>query len=317
MTQRHFIPAPGDPLRHWVASLQAGSERFPEGAETLSPAPLTSLALAGTRAGRARLYGRDFRIEHRPRTLVVMAPQPGFREVAGPGVWDTHWMILHGRLAGAWLAGLTLAPPSVALAEVPLREAHALAEATRLVLEQPLDWQWRWLSLVAQVLDYARRELSAGGTGLEARARRLMLDTLDAPLALPELARRLNVSPSLLSHEFRRRTGAPPMRVYRELRMHRARELLAGGASVAETSELLGFSNPFHFSRVFKRTVGTTPSGVGTPATQAPLRAVQPDRRSGSSRPRASERGNTIRFGDAAQPVVAAVPRRRKTRSRK
>jgi len=42
--------------------------------------------------------------------------------------------------------------------------------------------------------------------------------------------------------------------------MQRAEALLISGASIAETAEQLGFDYPQHFTRIFKKHFGITPS---------------------------------------------------------
>ena len=261
--RRSYVSDPRDVLRPFVRAAYVGVERLPAGSRSESPSPLRTLALAGTRSGTATLVGPDFRATHAPGSIMVMVPQPGFHETAGPGAWDTHWMVVEGPLADSWLRDVVMSPPSAAIPEAPAREAQALFDACCLMLEPRPDWQWQWLADVALVLAFVRREIAArdsGALSLAARARWLMERHVDDPLSLDEIARRLGVSTSNLAHEFRRETGVPPMRAYRDVRVRRARELLAAGMTVTRVSDLLGFANPYHFSRLFAKATGSPPS---------------------------------------------------------
>jgi AraC-like DNA-binding protein len=81
-------------------------------------------------------------------------------------------------------------------------------------------------------------------------------------LAVRTMARDLGMSERHLAAECRARLGISPARAFTAHRMARAAELLAGtGLPVKAVADRLGFSNPFHFSRVFHRTHGCTPSG--------------------------------------------------------
>ena len=76
-----------------------------------------------------------------------------------------------------------------------------------------------------------------------------------------EIARELRISPRHLTGLCRRLFGDSPARLLLGLKLRRAEEMLRyGDRRVKEVSEALGFANPFHFSRVFRRHLGRSPS---------------------------------------------------------
>lgn len=76
-----------------------------------------------------------------------------------------------------------------------------------------------------------------------------------------ELAAALRMSPRHLTNRCRELFGQSPARLLLQLKMRRAAELLNHSTlRVSEVSETLGFVNPFHFSRVFRRHHGHSPS---------------------------------------------------------
>lgn len=76
-----------------------------------------------------------------------------------------------------------------------------------------------------------------------------------------ELARALDMSPRHLTNVCRALFGEPPARLFLRLKLRRAEQLLRyERLRVKEVSEVLGFANPFHFSRVFRRVIGRAPS---------------------------------------------------------
>jgi len=84
---------------------------------------------------------------------------------------------------------------------------------------------------------------------------------LHANPTVVELAGAAGMSARLLTILSRRLFGEAPARFLLLLKLRRAEEMLRyRGLSVKEVSDALGFSNPFHFSRVFKRVVGVPPS---------------------------------------------------------
>jgi AraC-like DNA-binding protein len=70
----------------------------------------------------------------------------------------------------------------------------------------------------------------------------------------------VNLSPSRLSHLFKRETGVPPQEFLKQIRMYHARTLLEDTfLSVKEIMALCGFNDASHFIRDFERVYGKTP----------------------------------------------------------
>lgn len=84
----------------------------------------------------------------------------------------------------------------------------------------------------------------------------------DAP-SVPRMAAAVELSPSRFAHLFRDQTGVPPARYLHTLRMQRARVLLERTfLSVKEVMVSVGFRDPSHFARDFRRFHGIAPSAV-------------------------------------------------------
>lgn len=78
---------------------------------------------------------------------------------------------------------------------------------------------------------------------------------------LREVSKRCRVDAAHLCRLFRRYDHHTPYQYLVRLRMNRAAEKLrAPGVLVSEVADALGFSDPFHFSRTFKRVFGVSPS---------------------------------------------------------
>lgn len=85
--------------------------------------------------------------------------------------------------------------------------------------------------------------------------------TTNYNLSLDELAAQMGLSKYYLIKLFRQYTGDTPMEYFQQVRLRRACGLLSTTSlSIAQISEQLGYSSPFHFSGAFKRCFGISPS---------------------------------------------------------
>lgn len=79
-------------------------------------------------------------------------------------------------------------------------------------------------------------------------------------IAMDELARRVNLSPSAFFLHFKRVTSISPLRYQKELRLQEARRLLVSeGADAASAAYQVGYESPSQFSRDYARMFGLPP----------------------------------------------------------
>ena len=82
----------------------------------------------------------------------------------------------------------------------------------------------------------------------------------DRQIPLGELARFAKCSVSTLRRQFRQTLGLPPYEWILQARIHRARQLLTTTTlQVKEIAGLVGFDDPFQFSRTFTQRTGASP----------------------------------------------------------
>jgi AraC family transcriptional regulator of arabinose operon len=83
---------------------------------------------------------------------------------------------------------------------------------------------------------------------------------LSARLTVPDLAAAVDLSPSRFAHVFRCTMGVSPLRYVHDLRMRRAQQLLADTSlPVHEVRRQVGWRDPSHFSKAFRRRFGVGP----------------------------------------------------------
>lgn len=84
---------------------------------------------------------------------------------------------------------------------------------------------------------------------------------LGASIRVAELAGAVGLSAGHLHRAFLATTGSTPLEFINERRIERARQILASEATgIVELSARVGFSSPSHFSRIFQRITGVSPS---------------------------------------------------------
>lgn len=173
------------------------------------------------------------------------------------------------------LRGLKL-PDRLRLPRKLARQFVADFEALARTVAQPgliaqMSARGQLLQLLAQVLSLAQTlptdRLAGGSSGADpqdpriAVARQWIDEHLDAAVNLDELAKLAHLSRTHFVQRFRAITGKTPLAYVRYRRMEEARRLLADGQlTVSETAARVGFDDPYHFSRVFRRLVGMPPS---------------------------------------------------------
>lgn len=91
-------------------------------------------------------------------------------------------------------------------------------------------------------------------------ARRIMEQTIDQPLTIKELSRKVAMNECYLKKGFKTLTGKTINEYQQELRIAKAKELLQQqGQTVSDVASLLGYSSISHFSTAFKKATGMKP----------------------------------------------------------
>ncbi|QUS38068.1 AraC family transcriptional regulator [Tardiphaga alba] len=91
-------------------------------------------------------------------------------------------------------------------------------------------------------------------------ATEMLSQGLGDKVTLSDVAAACGLSRGYFIHAFRKTTGLPPHRWVLSHRIERARELiLSSDLSLAQIAAVCGFADQSHFTRVFSRSVGTSP----------------------------------------------------------
>lgn len=123
------------------------------------------------------------------------------------------------------------------------------------------------LAIETAIVEAAQLLISLGTSertaGHEARAVRrakaYLLEHLAGRVRLDDLADHVGLDKFHLIRSFRTQVGVPPYEFLIHARVHRARELLRGGASAGSAATTVGFCDQSQLHRHFVRLVGVTP----------------------------------------------------------
>ncbi|MBE9059527.1 AraC family transcriptional regulator [cf. Phormidesmis sp. LEGE 11477] len=137
---------------------------------------------------------------------------------------------------------------------------HRVLEKSPSALERESRFLWGLSQLVR---GYASDRPAAKIIGKEHQAVQKIRDYLRAyyaqNIALSELSAQVGLKPLRLLRAFKAEIGLPPHAYLTQVRVYRAKRLLAAGWSIAAAAVETGFVDQSHLHRHFKKIVGVTP----------------------------------------------------------
>lgn len=153
-----------------------------------------------------------------------------------------------------------------------LESAVSLVNSAAAEHRPQLVWQFEQLAIETLLLAQPNNRTTPDEPGargpLSTRVRAAMdhmLDRLDEPVTIAEVAQACDTSARTLQGAFRREVGTSPMQWLRAQRLERAHALLAGGApglSVTDVAYRCGFYHLGEFGAAFRARYHATPSEV-------------------------------------------------------
>ncbi|MFW5693912.1 MAG: helix-turn-helix domain-containing protein [Alkalispirochaeta sp.] len=143
---------------------------------------------------------------------------------------------------------------------------HLFGRGLRLSVQPQIAEQVELAGILQELLGRIARALQVAETDGQSdhrfeRARELMLERLHGHIETTHLEQRVGCSRSTLHRLFMQRTGTSPYRYYLGLKVNAAKwELAHTGRSIKEIARTYGFSDQYHFSRVFYEIAAVRPS---------------------------------------------------------
>ncbi|TKK91621.1 helix-turn-helix domain-containing protein [Herbidospora galbida] len=213
--------------------------------------------------GWATVGGVTYRIGSNA-ALVIPRGVPHAYGASTEAPWTIWWCHLRGTDLAELLEEIGAGPSRPVVSIRRLDRAVALLDEIVTIMERDhspaaltgaAGAAWKLLTQI--VLD---RVMPVPGDPLQ-RAMAYLAERLDTTVRVAELAALVGVSPSHLSALFRRATGGGVLAHHTALRMAQARNLLdTTDATVADIAREVGYTDPFYFSRHFRRLHETSPT---------------------------------------------------------
>lgn len=142
------------------------------------------------------------------------------------------------------------------------RIVEMLDDGEQLAFMGPLIMREIYFRLLTGPLGAHIREFFTHGTQSNqiTRAVSWLKDNYSRPLAVKDLARHVNMSPTTFHRYFKKVTSVSPLQYQKTLRLHEAQRLMLSGDETAyEAAYAVGYESPTQFSREYKRLFGEPP----------------------------------------------------------
>ncbi|GLX66340.1 AraC family transcriptional regulator [Paenibacillus glycanilyticus] len=204
-----------------------------------------------------------------PRQLVVIpAGTPHRYGASEDKPWTIYWMHLHGRHVLEFIQTYGMDTGLFLPAATHAKWLEDFQQCFSLLSDKPYSMpaQIHVSQTIRHLLSHVG--LSTGGTIQDKKredymelAMRYMTSRLTDSITLPQLAKHTGLSKQHLIYLFNKETGCPPIEFFLRLKMQRAGEMLAlTSLNIKEICTEFGISDPYYFSRLFKKYMGVSPT---------------------------------------------------------
>ncbi len=214
-----------------------------------------------------------FQTKHESRPVApgsVMVVQPGIwhryypKKATG---WDEYWAGFDGRLTreGSIKTNLErLAPVTFTGLHSDIIELYQRLK--ELAIAHPPGYDVEMgatvVLLISRLMNHSLmpRKPSHVMESIE-RAKLLLQESIEDTVSMTSIASQIGMSDSTFRRVFKQALGVAPYQYFLQIKIDAAKQLLASqSVTLSELAEQFAFSDVYHFSRTFKRIVGTSPT---------------------------------------------------------
>lgn len=190
--------------------------------------------------------------------------------------WTIYWIHFRGLMAPNYAEGLSQPLTIKPDADSRIRDMTDLFEEILNVLDDGFTADGmryaaslfhHYLGEIRHIREYRHQKSSADDDVIAATIH-YMEENIEQKLTLPMIAEYSGLSQSYLSAIFRKKTGHAPLAFLNLMRVKSAcRMLTETDMKINTICHKVGFQDPYYFSRIFSKLMGTSPSGYRISST--------------------------------------------------
>lgn len=139
--------------------------------------------------------------------------------------------------------------------------------------EETMEWLQLFLDALHDKLHPKLDKTAAWLSPVVAKAKAILDNHFNEDLHLSTICAMVGVSDSYLSKQFAKEIGINFINYLTNLRIEKAKEGLENGLKIYDVAESVGYVNPEHFSRIFKKVTGLSPVTYRKKCEKRPMTA--------------------------------------------
>ncbi|MDQ6422156.1 helix-turn-helix domain-containing protein [Paenibacillus sp. LHD-117] len=159
-----------------------------------------------------------------------------------------------------WEAGSLISRNGISWEDIHAIFPHPAEQVRHLeTWEETVQWVEQFLELLHEKLHPVSQCRATWLSPVVAKAKAIIEKHYDEEILLSTISEMVGVSESYLSKQFAKETGINFIPYLTNLRIEKAKQALENGLKIYDVAEKVGYVNPEHFSRIFKKVTGVSP----------------------------------------------------------
>ncbi|GAB6990364.1 response regulator transcription factor [Paenibacillus pini] len=160
-----------------------------------------------------------------------------------------------------WTASSFVYQKGISMEEINDSFPHPMEQVRKLdTWEDTVKWCEKYLEFLHEKLHPKTEHVGSWLSPIVVKAKSILDKHYCEDIHLSVISQSVGVSESYLSKQFSKEVGINFIQYLTNLRIEKAKRALENGKKIYEVSEMVGYVNPEHFSRIFKKITGVSPN---------------------------------------------------------